>query len=413
MKKNQDDRIRKDEEDIIATRESTYVTTDGDGEEFTLEKETKNKKNEYTGTTPTLVSGVLKAAVYLTTVIIISIFLGIGIILVGNDVFALVKDDSVIELEIPEGSTVESIADLLAENDIIKYPSVFKLYAAFKNVEDSSFVAGKYSISPSMNYDILCSAFKPVLTRQIVRVTIPEGSSVNDIINIFTSKGIGTRQGFIDAINKFDYSEYFDFVKEIYEVSSMDRFYKLEGYLYPDTYDVYSDAKESQIIYKLLDNFDKKFSKEMRADAAEAGFTIDEIIIIASLIQKECYHYEDYDKVSSVFINRINNSKQYPKLESDATVAYAIELITGKRPDFIGEEELGFNNPYNTRMYNGMPPGAIANPGYNAIMCAIYPEITSYYYFVTDTDGYNVFSKTYSEHKKAVQAILDKQKENN
>ena len=227
-----------------------------------------------------------------------------------------------------------------------------------------------------------------------------------DIISIFTEAGIGTKEGFVDAINTFDYSEYFDFLPEVYSACTADRIYKLEGYLYPDTYDFYSDSKETQIIYKLLENFNAKFSGQMKKDAAEAGYTMDQIIILASLVQKEAYYYEDYDSIASVFINRLKNKSSFPKLESDATTVYAIELATGKRPEKLGDAELAFNSPYNTRVYNGLPPGAICNPGYEAIMCAIYPASTPYYYFVADKQKHNIFSKTYEEHKKAVAAVI-------
>lgn len=411
----------------VATRESEivtsqdayqeYVADEEQKEEFFVENDDKKKssRENYTGTTPTFITGMIKAAVYITSVVIISVFLAVGIIVVGNDVFALVKDDTVIELTIEEGITLDEMAELLYENGIIKYPAVFKLYASFKNVTDEDFVAGTYSVSPMMNYDILCSAFKPIPKREIVRLTIPEGASVPDIISIFTEHGIGTYDGFVRAINEFDYSEYFDFLPSEDEQIGVEdkRYFKLEGYLYPDTYDFYSDSSETQIIYKLLENFNAKFSNEMENDAAEAGFTMDEIIIIASLIQKEAYYYDDYDKVASVFINRLHNPSAYPKLESDATVAYAHEILNGKRPEDIGAAELEIDSPYNTRKYNGMPPGAICNPGYEAIMCAIYPASTDYYYFVTDHTGYNVFSKTYKEHLKAVEAIMNANKNEN
>jgi UPF0755 protein len=257
-----------------------------------------------------------------------------------------------------------------------------------------------------MSYEYLYSIFVPRKEREIVRLTIPEGSTVTDIIKIFTEAGIGTEEGFVDAINNFDYSEHFPFLTDVYAACTADRKYKLEGYLYPDTYDFYSDSKESQIIYKLLENFDAKFSGEMVNDAKEAGWTMDEIVIIASLVQKEAYHYEDYDQIASVFINRLNNPKTYPKLESDATTVYAIELATGARPEKLGDAELQFNSPYNTRVSSGLPPGAICSPGYEALMCAIYPAKTNYFFFVANKEKFNIFSRTYEEHQKAVAQVI-------
>ena len=392
-------------ENSAAVSESTQKKNTAD--EFYIDGDAKDENNEpkYTGTTNTFITGMIKAAVYVTCVVLISVFLAVGIIVVGNDVFALVKDDKVVEITVSDSTTVSELADILAEHEIIKYPAVFKIYASMKDMTDEDIVAGTYKISPTMNYELLTTAFKPVLTREIVRLTIPEGASVPDVIKIFTDNGIGTREGFISAINEYDYSEHFEWLAPLYEEKDSKRYYRLEGYLYPDTYDFYSDSEETQIIYKLLENFDAKFSEEMKNDAAEAGFTVDQIVIIASLIQEEAYYYEDYDKIASVFINRLNKPSTYPKLESDATVAYAIGVEQGKRPEDIGAAELDFDSPYNTRKYNGMPPGAITNPGYEAIMCAIYPAKTDYYYFVADAKGYNVFSQTYKQHLEAVEAI--------
>ena len=369
-------------------------------------KEVQISKINRAPTLNTFITGTIKTAVYLTCVLIVSIFLAISAIQIGNDVFALVKEDFEIELTIEEGISVKEAAKLFYDNKIIKYPGVFEFFAKLKDVDPEMFVAGTYKVSPTMNYERLCKVFIPRKEREIVRLTIPEGSTVNDIINIFTEEGIGTREGFIKAINEFDYSEYFDFIPEVYAASTADRIYRLEGYLYPDTYDFYSDAKESQIIYKLLENFNSKFSEQMKKDAKEAGYTMDEIITIASIVQKEAYYYEDLDQIASVFFNRLKNKGTYPKLESDATTVYAIELATGKRPEKLGEAELAFNSPYNTRVYNGLTPGAICSPGYDALMCTIYPASTKYYYFVADKDGHNIYSRTYDEHKKAVAAVI-------
>ena len=375
------------------------------------DKEVQVSKITRTPTLNTFISGTIKATIYLTVVIVVSVCLAIAAIMIGNDVFALVKDDSVIEVTIPEGITLDETADLLYENGIIKYPSIFKIFAGMKDVDTDLFIAGTYKLSPSMNYEQLCWIFTPRKEREIVRLTIPEGSTVNDIIGIFTEAGIGTREGFVDAINNVDYTEYFPFLEDVYAACTPERVYKLEGYLYPDTYDFYSDSKESQIIYKLLENFDAKFSGEMLADAKEAGWTMDEIITVASLVQKEAYHYEDYDVIASVFYNRLAKPGQYPKLESDATTVYAIEIATGVRPEKLGDAELAFDSPYNTRVSNGLPPGAICSPGYEAIMCAIYPAKTNYYFFVANKEKYNIFSRTYEEHQRAVEKVIRESEE--
>lgn len=358
-----------------------------------------------TGTTPTLITGVIKSVVYLVSVLIVSIALALTVIIVGNDMFALIKEDVSVTVTIPDEISIDELTDLLSENKIINCPFAFRIYAKVKGVDTSRFVGGEYTVSSLMNYEMLCSLFIPVKEREIIRITIPEGASVRDIIKIFTDAGIGTERGFVDAINNYDYAQYFDFVRVIDENKREGRIFRLEGYLYPDTYDFYSDAKESQVIYKLLENFDVKFSKQMRADARNAGYTIEDIVILASMVQKEAYLTDDYDMTASVFINRLNAPETYPKLESDATTAYAIEMATGKRPETIGEEEIAFESPYNTRISEGLPPSAICNPGYDAIMCTIYPAASEMYYFVADSTGKNIYSATYEEHLENVEKV--------
>ena len=207
------------------------------------DKEVQVSKITRTHTLNTFITGTVKATIYLTAVIVISVCLAVAAIMIGNDVFALVKDDSVIEVTVPEGIDIDETAQLLYENGIIKYPSVFKFFAGLKDVDTDLFIPGTYKLSPSMNYEQLCWIFTPRKEREIVRLTIPEGSTVKDIIGIFTEAGIGSEEGFVDAINNVDYSEYFPFLTEVYEACTPERVYKLEGYLYPDTYDFYSDSK--------------------------------------------------------------------------------------------------------------------------------------------------------------------------
>jgi len=352
-------------------------------------------------------SGVFKAIIYMTVVLVVSVLLAYGIILVANDVFAFVKSDEAVEVVIPENASVDDIAEILGENGVIAYPSLFRLYAKFQDVDgyddegNNIFIPGTYTVSPMKNYMQLLAAFQKQYTRETVWVTIPEGSTCEDIITLLVDEyGIASRKEFVSAINDYDYGmEFLDGLDEL-----EGRYYRLEGYLFPDTYQFYTDSTAETVVYRMLQNFESKLSyigDDYCAERLEElGMTLDEVVTMASMIEKEVKYAVDYDQVASVFYNRMNNRANFPRLDSDATTVYAIMMETGARPETLGAEELAFDNPYNTRAVKGMPPGAIANPGYEALYCAFYPAKTNYYYFVADNNGYNLYARTAQGHEE-------------
>ncbi len=346
-------------------------------------------------------SSLIKAMIYIVLVIISSIFLAYFIIVSVNDIFAFVKSDAEVEITIPDGADIDDVTDILKENGIIEYPYLFRFYSNLIE-HDGSFLPGKYTVSPSMNYDFLLSAFRPSFSKETIWLTIPEGYCVEDIINLFTSNGVSTREEFVKAINEIEYD--FEFLKPLYENPPEGRTYLLEGYLYPDKYEFYVDSSAETVIYKLLDNFERKFDELYYERAQDLGLTVDEILTIASLIQSEAYYLDEYEYVSSVFHNRLNSPYSYPKLESDATIIYAIYCATGTRPSSLSSQKF-YESPYNTYLYNGLPPGPICSPSYNAITCALYPADSKYHFFVSDSSGRMIFSKTLSEHLAAIENL--------
>lgn len=357
-------------------------------------------------------SGVFKAIIYMTVVLLVSVVLAYAVIVIANDAFAFVKSDKAVEVVIPENATVANIADILGDAGVIEYPTLFKLFASFKKEtgtdEDgnSVFIPGTYTISPMNNYMQLLNAFKKQYTREVVWVTIPEGSTVEDIISILVDEyGIASRSEFIHAINEYDYE--LDFIADIDMTNG--RYYRLEGYLFPDTYQFYTDSSAETVVYRMLTNFRKKLSyigtDNCSERLAELGMTLDQVVTLASMIEKEVKYAVDYENVSSVFHNRLAAPAEFPRLDSDATTVYAIQMATGARPETLGAEELAFDSPYNTRKVGGFPPSAIGNPGYEALYCAFYPAKTNYYYFVADNSGYNLYARTNAAHQQNVAAV--------
>ena len=340
---------------------------------------------------------------YIAGVIILGVLLGIFLVSAINDVFAFSKDNSEIYVTISdEEMTVTELADLLHENGLIKYEKLFKLYVNIKNHGALTIQKGTFKLSPSYNYDKMLSAMNPAPERKIVRITFPEGITVDEMIDLFVSNGIGTKEGFVDAINNGDFEGYW-FLEDL--ETTEDRYYRLEGYLYPDTYDFYTTSSETTVLKKLLNNFKKKFSEKYLERINELGITVDQAVTIASMIEREALRENDYVYVSAVFHNRLK-SASFSRLDSDATVQYVLEHLYGERHEELTEEDLNIDSPYNTRLKDGYPPGPICNPSLNALKAAIYPDDDcGYYYFVTDSDGDCLFAKTYNEHKKNVEAV--------
>ena len=365
--------------------------------------------------------GVAKLVVYIAFVAFCSFLIINTVVNVGNDVFAFVKKDangnSVAELRedmnvtvtLPEGATTADVAEILKKAGVIKYPSVFERFAKFR-ISKRSYLTGKYltgevTVNPLMNYDTLINTLSDYERSRsgTVRITFPEGLTVKEILKLFEENGVGRKDDFTDALQNHEYD--FKFCKNLTkEKLPKYRFdsnysYRLEGYLFPDTYDFYLDENPVSAINKLLVNFNKKFEEEFYERCDELGMTVDEIITLASMIEKEGKNAEDYYIISSVFHNRLKNSANFPYLNSDATLQYALTERSG--PYGL---DTSFDHPYNTYKYKGLPPGPICNPGTEAIYAALYPEKTSYYYFYTKRNGETVYSKTFEEHQNQVNA---------
>ena len=393
----------------------------------------KLRKNAATGKSAAV--GVFKVVFYIAAVAAVSIFLATNIIRIGNDMFAFVKDNIHTTVSIPDGSTTKEVAQLLKENGIIDYPGIFSLYADRK-IKGSSYYTGKYKSgairfvfeneksdktdtpvqavaenanaeaysdyvadsdnsrqnSLPMSYSRILSlvAESDYKVRDSVRITIPEGYTVDEILDLLIENGVGERDKYIDAIQNYEYD--YRFVKALDDAPQKDgRTYRLEGYLFPDTYDFFTDESEISVINKLLSNFDAKMENVYYERADELGMSVDDVIIIASIIEKEARLASDLPIMSSVFHNRLDKGMY---LNSDATVMYALP----ERKKSLSSADLETDSPYNTYKRIGLTPGAISNPGIEAINAAFYPDKTDYYYFFSLKDGSTVYSVNYDQH---------------
>lgn len=355
------------------------------------------------------IKGLSAVMIYLLIVIGVGLISGLTIVSIANDIFAFDKDDTVYELTIDNPNmTVDELADYLHEEGIIRYPFIFRLYVGLKDNE-ITLHKGTFSISPSYNYDKILTSLDPPPVREEITITFSEGLTIDDIIDIFVENGIGTRAGFVEVIENHDFDYWFLEGLETTE----ERFYRLEGYLYPDTYRFYSDSSEVAALTKLLNNFERKVPDTYKARCEELGLTLDQAVVLASMIESECARVNDLEYVSAVFHNRLNSASFEGRMDSDATIQYYLRHTTGERNPNLTEEDLQIDSPYNTRLYKGLPPGAICNPSLNALMAAVYPaEDCNYYYFVAQSNGYNLYATTLAEHNKNVEQVRKEAEEN-
>ncbi len=367
----------------------------------------KYRKNEGEGEAGNTVLSLVKCMAYITGVFVISILLSVAIIFCANDIYGFVKSEEPVEITIPEDATVKDVARILHDNKIIKYEWLFKMKeGSFKG----KFAPGTYSVSPESSYDDLIYTLREKPPTGISWVTIPEGFTTDEIINLLVESGIGKKEKYVDVINNYDFDYWF--IDELGEDWDRDgRIYRLDGYLFPDTYQFYNASTEEAVVKKLLTRFDQVFTESYKLRAEELGFTVDEILNIAALIEKEAGTAADFGNVSSVFHNRLKDPANYPRLESDATIAYAVQHETGVRPNLTGEDIDNNDSPYNSYKVNGLVPGPIANPSNSAILAALNPSATDYYFFVS-SDTETIFTRNIYEHQAALDRIMAEREQN-
>lgn len=352
-------------------------------------------------------AGLIKCVAYIAAVFVIAAIISAFVIFTANDMYAFVKSDTPTEIVIPENTTVSELADILHDNGIVKYKGLFKSYAKSHD-SGQGFAAGTYTVSPMTSYSDLVSMFRAKKVSGVSTITFPEGYTTDEIIDLLVEKGIGEREKYVDVINNYDFDYWF--IDELGDDWDADgRIYRLDGYLFPDTYQFYNASSEATVINKFLARFKAVFTSRYRTRAEELGYTVDEILTLASMIEKEAGSQSDFSNISSVFHNRLKNSSVYPYLNSDATVLYAIEHDTGNRPTLTGDD-MDYDSPYNSYTNQGLVPGPIANPSNSAILAALNPPETSYYFFVSsDTQTY--FSSSQYEHDMYVAQIAREREE--
>ena len=364
---------------------------------------------------------ILVTLVWLTIIAFIGVSLGRMAWLCVSDVLAFGQIPREATIVITEEDDLDSIANKLHDANLIKYPALFKQFAQITG-KDERISVGTFTFnepdpetgeSPGIIYDynaIINSLREYAPTRAVVNVVVPEGYSCAQLFALLEEKGVCTVAELEAHAANGELKEYW-FLEDIQRGSK----YCLEGYLFPDTYLFYTNDDPQRVLEKFLNNFNVKFTDlmmekltvlnekltkvmESRGFSAEQiaakQLTVNDIVIVASMVQKEAGGVlESYD-ISSVIYNRLYRW-ELPYLNIDATIVYAL----GGKTDPLTYEDLQIDSPYNTYTHMGLTPGAISNPGLTSLNAALDPNDTDYFYYALNPEtGEHKFSKTEKEH---------------
>lgn len=300
------------------------------------------------------------------------------------------SDDSTpILFTITPGETAATIATRLERAGLIRDAGLFRLLVRYRGV-DGQLEAGDYQLRPNMSLEEIVDLLQHGRPSEVI-VTIPEGWRAEEIAEMLEKRGLVKAEEFLQTVREGEFE--YDFLSDRpNEVS-------LEGYLFPDTYGIPPDFEAAQIIDMMLADFGRRFTPEMRQEAAQRGMSIHEVLTVASLVEREARILEERPIIASVYLNRLEAGWL---LESDATAQYALgyQEETGRwwKSPISLEEMTQVDSPYNTYLYPGLPPGPICNPGLASIQAVINPAETKYMYFYHKGDGSHAFAETYEEH---------------
>lgn len=345
------------------------------------------------------------AMLYIVCVIGVSVLLAALCWIAANDVLALNKPEHTativlsddyfsIKKSTQEDGSVKTtykakmgkVAKLLQENDLINSKFLFKTFSSFTDGE-RKLRPGAYNLNTSMDFRSLIAGMgSNSENRVVVEVTIPEGYTVAQTFQLLEANAVASAQDLMEYAANYNYG--FSFLQDI-PLGDANR---LEGFLFPDTYEFYVNHDPKYVINKLLQNFDAQYTDEMRDQVAESKYSLREYLTVASLIERETSG-KDRGQIASVIYNRLENPNSAAGtngyLQIDATLYY----LTGKTPT---EADKAIDSPYNTYKYRGLPPAPIANPGIASIKAALDPENTGYYYYALGDNGTHKFFHDYT-----------------
>lgn len=316
------------------------------------------------------------------------------IVLVGIFIFIQIgpvnkNNKKDVMIDIPSGSSVSTISDILSKNKLIKNKTLFKVVVKLSD-KASQIKSGKYLLNQTYtNSDIVNLLVLGKTYNDGIKITIPEGSTSKEIISMLLDKNLGNKEKYEELIN--NPKELYKDVKFLKENNVI----SLEGFLYPETYYFNEDLSEKDILKQMLIRFDNAYNDKLKEKQKEIKMSLEEVITLASIVEKEAIKDEDRPLIAGVFYNRL---KIDMPLQSDATIQY----IFKERKKIVTYNDLKIDSPYNSYKNKGLPPTPIANPGIKSIDATLYPTESKNLYFVATMDGGNKYSETYEQHLEYV-----------
>lgn len=327
-------------------------------------------------------------------ILIIIIIAGAGVAYVYNGIQPVKATDEAVRITIEPGTGTANIATLLEEQGLIKNNTLFKGYLKLKS-EGHKFQAGVYDLTPGMTYDEIIAKLNngDVVRAEMIRFTIPEGYTVTQMAEKLADEGLVDKDKFL-KLAKTPAGIENDLLQHIPD--SPELTYRLEGYLFPETYELKKGSSEQDIVNRMFTETANRMSQipDFDQKLKERGIDLNELMTIASLVEREVVADSERDMVAGVIYNRISKGM---KLEIDATVQY----LLGKPKERLLHSDLrSVDSPYNSYLYEGLPPGPIAAPSLKSIEAALEPKSSDYLFYVTKKDGSgeHLFAQTYAEH---------------
>ena len=354
--------------------------------------------------------GVASTFLFFIIVIAVSMVLSVYAIFCLNDIFGITKTKSSVTVSYTEQIEKPSDAvDMLADYDLINCKNFCKLYLKLADavVGDydvtGPFEAGVYYLNGKMGLEgMLINMMGDPETSETVRITIPEGYTVADIIDKLVDNEVCDRAALLSVIESTEYS--YSLVSDLKSKDTVP--YRLEGYLFPDTYDFYVGQSASSAVETFLKNTENKITEEHRTRAKELGYTMDQVITIASIVQAEAGTKDQMKTIAAVIENRLADTTNYPSLGCQSTTDYIKNKVAPSLSSTSAHTADYYLNYYSTNSTStvvGLPEGPICNPGLDAIEAVLYPADIDDYFFFHDNDGTLYTAETYSEFKSKIQ----------
>ena len=303
------------------------------------------------------------------------------------------SEEVVVELE--KGMGAYSVATVLAEKGVVSNELFFKLYAKQNPIDNLQY--GTFTLREDMSYEEIIKELTTAKDlRETVSITVFEGSTIVRISRIVEEAGFCTAQEFIDVVENTDWSQ-FRFYQ--YVEDHQYKPFKMEGFLYPETYAFYPEATAYEIAEKMLAHFDSLITDEMYAQMEQQGFNLQDVITLASYVEEEAGDPVNQPDVAAVFLNRIKPDSPYPKLQSDVSYYYMREQVEPYLGVGRDQSPIEMQEAVNTYMCEGIPITPVSSPSISAIKAVLNPtEGSTYYFFLTDLTGKYYYSETWSGH---------------